>query len=677
MNIWINIMADLTNILGGDWHLPIEKTPDRPENQLKDAMKDIGIEPPDTIYMDGKIHRFKTGLKGSVGNSDKSGWYICYGDGIPAGRFGDWRAGIEMAFKGDIGRKFTPAEEMAHSRRMSEAKTQRDAELAKQHEVTEDVVSKIWADCTPAHPEHPYLKKKGILVHGARVTGDGRLVVPLLNQDGSLSTLQYIANDGIKLYHKGGATSGKFWSIGNVENPKTIYIAEGFATAATIHEATGNNCIVSYSASNLVPITGIMRETYGATQDIVIVADNDSSGVGMRYAEQASAKYGARIVMPPELGDANDYVENGGDLIGLLSPPTDDWLVPADDLSSQPAPIAWLIKGWVQENALIMIHGPSGGGKTFMVLDQCLRIASGGGEWMGNKAKEGCVIYFAGEGHHGLRGRIAAWKQRNLRRILKMWVSKDGCDLNTPVGYQRVREALLKLNERPSMIVFDTLHRFLLGDENSAQDAKTMLDACSALMIEFGCTVVLVHHTGVSTESQHRARGSSAWRGALDIEISIVPGDENKPMQIAQKKSKDAELAHTIYTELESVAIEGWFDEDGEQVCSAVLVRVDAPIVDKKESKLSSHMKLFDRAWFHGGAEVYDDKPYVSRSAFLDLLSKDGTNSSTAVNYLKPSTTNGVINMLLNAEIIETHQSGWWIISDNFASQLMLKKSTT
>ena len=72
-------MADLTNILGGDWHLPIEKTPDRPENQLKDAMKDIGIEPPDTIYMDGKIHRFKTGLKGSVGNSDKSGWYICYG----------------------------------------------------------------------------------------------------------------------------------------------------------------------------------------------------------------------------------------------------------------------------------------------------------------------------------------------------------------------------------------------------------------------------------------------------------------------------------------------------------------------------------------------------------------------------------------------------------------------
>jgi putative DNA primase/helicase len=72
--------------------------------------------------------------------------------------------------------------------------------------------------------------------------------------------------------------------------------------------------------------------------------------------------------------------------------------------------------------------------------------------------------------------------------------------------------------------VVDTLHRFLDGDENSATDAKTMLDACSALIQEFACSVILIHHTGVSSEAQHRGRGSSAWRGALDIEISVVPG---------------------------------------------------------------------------------------------------------------------------------------------------------
>ena len=668
-------MADLTNIFNGSFYPPVETVSESPEFQLCNAMRDVGIDPPSTIYMDGKIHRFKTNSKGSSGAGDKTGWYICYSDNTPAGRFGDWRAGIEVSFRADIGRKFTAAEEMAHSRRMSEAKAARDAELAKQHEVTEDVVAKIWADCTPANKDHPYLKKKGICVHGSRVTGDGRLVVPLLNKDGSLSTLQYISTDGGKLYHKGGATGGKFWSIGNAENPKTIFIAEGFATAATIHETTGSICIVAYSASNIVPVTGIMRETYGATQDIVIVADNDSSGVGMRYAEQASAKHGARIVSPPELGDANDFVTNGGDLLSLLMPPKDNWLVPADDLSTQPSPIKWLIKGWIQEEALIMIHGPSGGGKTFMVLDQCLSIASGGGEWMGHKVKAGSVGYFAGEGHHGLRGRIAAWKQKHQISKLNMWVSKSGCDLNTPAGYQRVREALLSLDERPSMIVFDTLHRFLLGDENSAQDTKSMLDACAALMMEFGCTVVLVHHTGVSAETQHRARGSSAWRGALDIEISVAPGDENKPMQISQKKSKDAELTLDVYATLEKIAITGWIDEDGDQVYSAVLSPTDAPVAIKKDSKLDSHRKLFEKVWFATGTEVREEMPYISRSAFMDKLYSDGWAKRTAENSLKPSTINGFVNLMEGGDVIKPFEHGWIMIDQVNASALIMMKN--
>ena len=668
-------MGNLTNIFGGKFSPPEEKQLFNPESQLRDSMISVGIEPPNQIIMDGNIHRFKTRLKGSGGHGDKSGWYICYNDQIPAGRFGDWRAGIEVSFRADVGRKFTPAEEMAHSRRMSEAKTLRDKELAIQHETVSNDVDKIWSDCIGAHADHPYLKRKKINPNNARVTGDGRLVVPLLNQDGSLSSLQYISGDGGKLYHKGGATGGKFWSIGSHEKTKTIYIAEGFATAATIHETTGNNCIVAYSASNLVPVSKIIRETYGQAQDIVIVADNDESGVGLKYADQASAKYGVRIVMPPERGDANDYLNNGGNLIDLLSPKNDDWLVPADDLSLQPAPIKWLIKGWVQEKALIMIHGPSGGGKTLMVLDQCLRIASGGGEWAGLKTKGGNVIYYAGEGHHGLRGRIAAWKQKNKVNKLSMWVSKDGCDLNTPAGYQRVRESLLSLEGKPCLLVFDTLHRFLSGDENSAQDAKTMLDACGALMLEFNCTVVLIHHTGVSSEAQHRARGSSAWRGALDIEISIVPGDENKPMQIIQKKLKDAELSQDIHAELESVAIDGWFDEDGEQVSSAVLNIVDAPVFVKKDSKLSEHRKLFERIWFATGAETREDQPYITKSGFRAKMVADGNAERTAENHTKKSHPNGFVNLMLASEVIALFENGWVMIDKVNAAALIMSKN--
>jgi len=81
-------MADLSNIFGGPWSPPPEKILTSPEQQLIDAMVAIGLEPPDQIRMDGKIHRFKSGTKGSGNHGDKPGWYLIFGDGIPAGRFG-------------------------------------------------------------------------------------------------------------------------------------------------------------------------------------------------------------------------------------------------------------------------------------------------------------------------------------------------------------------------------------------------------------------------------------------------------------------------------------------------------------------------------------------------------------------------------------------------------------
>ena len=669
-------MADLSKVLGGPWAPPPEKRVAPPEEQLRDAIKGAGLEPPEEILMDGKIHRFKSGTKGAPGHGDKPGWYLVFGDGIPAGRFGCWRAGMEVTWRADVGRKLTQIEEMTHLKRLTEAKALRDAALERQHQVASDTVEKIWTTANPASSEHPYLAKKGIQTHGARITGDGRLVLPLYDQDGTLATLQYIDHEGGKLYHPGGQTGGKFWMVGSLDEPGTLFVAEGFATAVTIHETTNRPVVVAYSASNLVPVTGTLREMYGATQDIVIVADHDNSGVGQRYAEQASAKYGARMVMPPILGDANDYAQAGHDLAGLLMPVKDDWLIPADDFCAQPSPISWLVKRWIQSQALVMVHGPSGGGKTFVVLDWCLRMASGTEDWAGHKVRQGNVVYLAGEGHHGLRGRVAAWKHHHKAGKLAMWLSKDGCDLNTPTGYLKVVEQVRMLKDRPSVIVVDTLHRFLQGDENSAQDAKTMLDACNALMMEFDCSVILVHHTGVSDEAQHRARGSSAWRGALDIEISIVPGKDNVPMQIVQRKSKDAELAETIHVELQQVAIPGWRDEDNQQVTSAVIVQAQAPIVAKKDSKIDSHRKTFENAWWSSGAEERNGLPYLSRSAMMDyLVQKMNVSESSAKVYIKPSATGKPIADMLVAEIIEAFEHGWTVIDDTQASAMLIRKS--
>jgi phage/plasmid primase-like uncharacterized protein len=246
-------------------------------------MLSAGLEPPDELLLDGKIHRFKSGTKGNGSHGgDKPGWYLVFGDGVPAGRFGCWRAGMEVTWRAEVGRKLTATEEMSHARRMAEAKALRDAELERKHEVASATVETIWTSAQTASPEHPYLARKGIGVHGARVTGDGRLVVPLYGQDGTLATLQYISHDGGKLYHPGGQTGGKFWMVGSLDEPGTLFVAEGFATAATIHETTNRPVVVAYSASNLVPVTGSLREMYGASQDIVIVADHDKSGVGQR-----------------------------------------------------------------------------------------------------------------------------------------------------------------------------------------------------------------------------------------------------------------------------------------------------------------------------------------------------------------------------------------------------------
>ena len=667
-------MGNITNLLGHQFVPPAEKYIKPADLQLRDSMIEHGLTPPLTIHLDGKLRRFSSGTRGEGGHGSKSAWYVAFLSDMPAGKFGDFRTGIEVNFRADIGRGFTQEEDSTHFRRISEAKAIRDEELEKSRALAVNTVSIIWEGAMAANIDHGYLVRKGIYPNGARVTGDGRLIVPLYDLNNQLSSLQYISLDGEKRYHTGGATVKCFHTLGTDEKKQVIYVAEGFATAATIYEQTGQLVFVAYSASNLPNVVEHIRNIFGASQDVCVVADNDESGVGLKYADQASAKHGCRVVMPPDKGDANDYKQAGGDLMALLQPAVDNWLVSADDFSFQPSPISWLIKGWLQEQALIMVHGPSGGGKTFVVLDWCLNIASTNKQWFDNKVKDGSVVYLAGEGHHGLRGRIAAWKQHNQVTKLNMWLSRDGCNLNTPEGYNRVLKSIRDLPAIPKLIVVDTLHRFLLGDENKSQDAKSMLDACSALMSEFNCSVALVHHTGVNEDAQHRARGSSAWRGALDIEISIVPATESKPIEIVQRKSKDAELVATLYCNLQSLAIDGWFDEDSLPVTSAIVTKAEKG--EEKNNinrKLEKFISLFCESWTFTDCEVVQKMPYVSRAGMLNfLIEKKEFSERTAKNKLIPGRDGDFIADLINFGKIEICENGWRVIDGVISSPLML-----
>lgn len=128
---------------------------------------------------------------------------------------------------------------------------------------------------------HPYLKAKGVLGFGLRVeaepspgyhAGAGLLLVPMRDAAGMLHSLQTIDPDGGKLFMTGGRVQGCYHAIGQIGT--ALVVAEGFATAASIHEATGLAVAAAFSANNLFPVARALRQKYPSLP-LVLAADDD------------------------------------------------------------------------------------------------------------------------------------------------------------------------------------------------------------------------------------------------------------------------------------------------------------------------------------------------------------------------------------------------------------------
>lgn len=670
-------MADLSNILGGPWSPPAPIQSDPPEVQLKRAMENYGLTPPPVIIIDGKLHRFSSGTKGTPGKGDKTGWYAAFPDGIPAGRFGCWRLGMEMPWRADIGRSLTPAEEMANARRMAEAKRLRDAEQAKGREVAASTVTKIWSDCVGADPAHPYLMRKGIQPNGARVTGDGRLVVPLYNAEGALSSLQYIDADGGKLYHSGAQTSGCFWMVGTMDEPGVVYVAEGFATAATIHEATNRPCAVAYSASNLPAVVA----TLGA--DVTIVADNDASGVGQRYADQAAAKYGCRVIVPPIPGDANDYAQSGQDLLALLIPTLADvihkmQIVFGDELSETYEAPDELIENLMTIGSTTVLYGDSNSGKTFFALSLATAIAEGENCY-DRKTDPGLVIYLACEAPGSIRSRMQAIKKHhgyNLKNLAMVplplnFYNGDG-DATDVIDLIR---AIEEQKGRPvRLVIADTLARMSSGaNENSGEDMGPVMARFEKVATTTGAALLIIHHNG--KDAAKGARGWSGIRAHIDTEIEVTEKDGTRSASVTKQRELPGK-GETIYFKLEIV--EMGVSKFGHTATTCVAIP-DSDATDqkphKKPSKHDEYARMFERAWWASGAETREEMPYISRSAMKDFLANSMSYAEKTIrNKLDPSRQDGITLPMLNAGVIEVFEHGWRVIEPVKSAAMMMQK---
>ena len=278
---------------------------------------DLGEQPP---IMDGKIHRVPL-LDGKPGKLD--GAYLGYADGVPAGFIQNHKTGEKITWKA-TGHVLTEEQKETLQAETAQRSAQRRLGLAREQERASKRAFAKFVNAKEATPEQTYLKAKGIAPCGAREDENGNLLIAGQDITGHIHTLQTVTPEG-KRFEPGSRKAGCFHAIdpeGRLgQDP--ILIAEGFATAASVHMATGLPVVAAFDAGNLEPVAKSLREKFPEAP-MLILADDDHAqahNVGLEKAELAARAVGGRAVAPDfsdeekaqGLTDFNDLHQARGD----------------------------------------------------------------------------------------------------------------------------------------------------------------------------------------------------------------------------------------------------------------------------------------------------------------------------------------------------------------------------
>lgn len=197
-----------------------------------------------------------------------------------------------------------------------------DAQRARENEEAAESARSQWRTAREdGASEHAYLKRKGVRAYGLRVAPDGALLVPLCGTGGVLQNLQRIGSDGKKRFLPRGRVVGLFHVLGTLNDATAILFAEGYATAASVHEATGLPVVVAFSASNLKRAGKALRAAHPAAR-LIFAGDEDmtladgSRNTGRKAATEAAAMVQGVAVFPTGMdasgSDFNDLHQQRG-----------------------------------------------------------------------------------------------------------------------------------------------------------------------------------------------------------------------------------------------------------------------------------------------------------------------------------------------------------------------------
>lgn len=262
-------------------------------------LQSLGLAVKEAV-LDGAFHRVDGKKKGR-----KAGWYKGWESPVRCCVAGDWSTSDKWLWT----EQHASQTDLRKARKLQkEAVAGAEAERLRQHEAVAAAVREKLSAAAPADPAHPYLAVKRIGANGAMMLGD-ILLVPNFDVSGLVWGAQRITPDGDKFWHKGQRVAETFFQIGGLR--ERAFLCEGFATGATIHEATGDAVFCAFSANNLKK-TGLALHRKHPSVSWVVAGDDDfetKNNPGRGDAIGAAEAMKAHVVFPefPEGTRGTDF----------------------------------------------------------------------------------------------------------------------------------------------------------------------------------------------------------------------------------------------------------------------------------------------------------------------------------------------------------------------------------
>ncbi len=228
----------------------------------------------------------------------KSGWYIYYqNETVSVGVYGSWKNPDEkQVWYSKEEKNLSLNERNEVFGQIKQAQERQQLARRKLNQEAAENAVKLIADLPLTTEENAYLKRKQVKTcPDLRQKGEN-LIIPVY-YDGHITSIQTIKPDGEKRFMTGGKTKGGYFVIDG--NDSIVYIAEGYATGASIAEATGNKVYISFSAHNLFETWMTIKDKYGK---IIICGDNDKTCLAK--CQQIACE----SIFPPAMhNDFNDW----------------------------------------------------------------------------------------------------------------------------------------------------------------------------------------------------------------------------------------------------------------------------------------------------------------------------------------------------------------------------------